>query len=144
MKDAVKEFLNLPQGLSEEEKMLQHYNCAEVMLHTVNKKYNLYLSDQTLNAIIPFGGGMSSRRTCGIISGGIAAIGVIFGGQKPYDQTKIRQIANEYVEWFISKYTSDQCPYIIMMKADADPQIKCKPIIEQCCIELEQFINKYK
>ncbi|NMC56729.1 MAG: hypothetical protein GYA50_05880 [Eubacteriaceae bacterium] len=144
MKDAVKEFLYLPQGLSEEEKALQHYNCAEIILHAVNKKYNLNLSDDALNAIIPFGGGMASRRTCGIISGGIASIGVMFGGQKPFDQTKVRQIANEYLEWFVKYYGSDQCPYIIMMKADADPTIKCKPIIEQCCIELEKIIDKYK
>ena len=144
MKNAVKEYLNLPEGLSEEEKMLHHYNCAEVMLHAANKKYELNLSNETLNAIIPFGGGMSSRRTCGMICGGLGAIGVMFGAQKPYDQTKIRQIANEYVEWFISAYGSDQCPYIVMMKADANPDIKCKPIMGQCCEGLEKIINKYK
>lgn len=144
MKDTVKKYFSLPEGINEEEKMLYHYNCAEAMLHAANKKYNLNLSDQTLNAIIPFGGGMSSRRTCGIISGSLATIGVLFGGQKPYDQTKIRQIANEYLEWFVKSYGSDQCPYIIMMKANADPEIKCKPIIEQCCEELDKIINKYK
>jgi C_GCAxxG_C_C family probable redox protein len=144
MFDSVCKFLEIPDNLSEEEAMLYHYNCAEAVLHAANEKYQLNLSEDTLNAIIPFGGGMSCRRTCGIISGGLATIGVMFGGQKPYDQTKVREIAKEYVDWFISTYGSCECPYIIMMKADPSPDIKCKPIIKQGCQQLEKIIAKYK
>jgi C_GCAxxG_C_C family probable redox protein len=136
--------LQIPKELDENEKALYHYNCAEVVLHAANKKYDLNLSEDALNVIVPFGGGMSSRRTCGIISGGVAAIGAIFGGQKPFDQTNVRKIAGEYVEWFVLTFGSDQCPYIVMMKASSDPSVKCKPIIEQCCSELGNIIDKYK
>lgn len=144
MLENINNFLKTPDNLSEEEKMLYHYNCAEAVLHAANEKYQLNLNKDTLNAIIPFGGGMSSRRACGILSGGLATIGVLFGGQKPYDQTKVRGIANEFVEWFVANYGSCECPYLIMMKADPSPDIKCKPIIRESCQQLEKIIAKYK
>lgn len=143
MKDAIQEFLTENPELSEEEKPLYRYSCAEQMILAANKKYNLNLSQQTINAIIPFGGGMGCRRTCGIILGALAVGGVLWGAPKPFDHTKLRAFCAEYTQWFINTFGSLDCPYIMLMHADPDPAIKCRHCIEQSAEKLEQFIEKY-
>lgn len=46
-----------------------HYNCAETMLNAANDYYNLNLSNQTLNMILPFGSGRV-QGVCGMLTGG--------------------------------------------------------------------------
>ncbi len=143
MKEALKEFSVEIPGLSEEEKPLYHYNCAEKMLLAANKKYDLKLNQQTINAIIPFGGGMGCRRTCGIVLGALAVAGVLWGGPKPFDHTKIRTFCAEYVQWFLTAFGSLDCPYILLIHADPDPAIKCELCIEKSAEKLEELIEKY-
>jgi C_GCAxxG_C_C family probable redox protein len=142
MKNTILKYFDLPQGITEEEKPLYHYNCAEAILHAARDKYGLNLSEETLNAIIPFGGGMSSRRTCGIISGAVATIGIMFGNQKPCDQQCVRSVANEFVERFIKEFGSDQCTYLLIMKAPTEE--KCRPVILRGCEILDEVIENNK
>ena len=82
MKDAIQEFLTENPELSEEEKPLYRYSCAEQMILAANKKYNLNLNQQTINAIIPFGGEQGCRRTCGYFRR-FGVGGVLWGAPKP-------------------------------------------------------------
>lgn len=143
MKEALKEFSEERHDLSEEERPLYHYNCSERIVHAANKKYGLNLSQQTLNAIIPYGGGMGCRRTCGMLLGSLAVAGVLWGGPKPFDQTKIRTFNAELVQWFLDTFGSFDCPYIMLMHASPDPNIKCQSCIEKCGEKLDELIEKY-
>lgn len=141
-KDKILKYFKLPEGLTEEEKPLYRYNCAEAILHAAGEEYELNLPEALLNAIIPFGGGMSSRRTCGIVGGAVAVIGVLFGAQKPSDQQRVRSVANEFVERFIQEFGSEQCTYLLMMKSPTEE--KCRPIILRGCDILDEVIQNNK
>ncbi|NMA50120.1 MAG: C_GCAxxG_C_C family protein [Tissierellia bacterium] len=70
------------------DKNLYHYNCAEVLLNACNDYYKLNVSEEMLKAVIPFGGGMCSESTCGILTGSLMALGLIL--PKINQQTMIK------------------------------------------------------
>lgn len=57
---------------------VRHYNCAEVILYAANDYYGLEANSLVLKMIEPFGSGMNSRKACGALTGGVAAIGLMY------------------------------------------------------------------
>lgn len=95
-----------------EEKDLYHLNCAEVLLMSADKKYKLGLDSKTIKAITPFGGGLYSERTCGALTGSIAALGLKYTEDKPTKNEKMKEITKELVKEFEKEFGSIECSYI--------------------------------
>ncbi len=57
---------------------IKGYNCAETMLRVANKEFNLKLDENSLKTMKGFGGGLYEEDLCGAISGGIAALSIIY------------------------------------------------------------------
>lgn len=53
-------------------------NCAECLIYASNEEYDLNLSKDALKTMAAFGGGMAIGDVCGVISGSIAVIGIMF------------------------------------------------------------------
>ena len=50
-------------------------NCAEAVLHALNDKYALQLSDDSYQLIASFGGGIGGGHICGAVAGAVAGLG---------------------------------------------------------------------
>jgi C_GCAxxG_C_C family probable redox protein len=60
---------------------LYNSNCSEAIVYSANEHYNLELTQNGLNMAAGFGGGVFEKHLCGIVSGSVAVLGVIFKGK---------------------------------------------------------------
>jgi C_GCAxxG_C_C family probable redox protein len=125
-----------------DKKELYHYNCAETLLNASNDYFKLGVDLKFLRAIVPFGGGFYSERTCGALTGGIAALGLMFAEDKPTNNEKLKEITKRWVEAFEKEFSSIECKEIKPLHRD---EIKgCEPVMSRAAELLEEVINKYK
>gem|GEM_PF-6473466 len=99
LRDEVKKYIEyeLKHGSQRE---LYHYNCAQSILHGSNDYYDLQLDPKALKMIVPFGGGMYTENTCGMLTGGIAVIGILFAEEMPTQNLKMKEITRYWTEEF--------------------------------------------
>lgn len=141
MKQIIKDILQIEKDHGEE-KELFHHNCAETLLLAANEKYNLGLDKKTIKAITPFGGGINCERTCGALTGSIAAIGVMFTEEKPTLNTKMKENTKNFLEIFEKEFGSIDCSYI---KAHHRSETEgCTPVEKKTGEMLEKFISENK
>lgn len=120
---------------------LYHYNCAEVLLNSCNDYYKLGLDDKTQRAIVPFGGGLYSEKTCGMLTGGIAVLGVMFTEEKPTSNAKLKEITQKWVKTFEEEFGDTNCKAI--KEAKRDKEKGCALLIEGAAQIFENTIKEY-
>lgn len=141
LRDMALEYINSEKKHGEE-RSLYHYNCAEVLLNACNDYYNLGAGANTLKAIIPFGGGMGSESTCGILTGAVAALGLMFAEEKPSTNNKVKEITNRWVTAFEKEFGDINCKEL--KESHRDPESGCKLLILDAAELLESIIDEYK
>ena len=95
-----------------DQRELYHYNCAEAILLGANSYYNLQLDPRTLKIIKPFGSGMNTGSTCGMLTGGIAAIGAIFAEEMPSLNHTMKEATCHWTEQFEKTFKNINCTQI--------------------------------
>lgn len=85
------------------------YNCAEVMLRSMNDYYELKINEDELKMATGFGGGMKVGSVCGILTGAIMGLSVMFKDDNPESKAKLGQKTMQIMNGFKSKYESDRC-----------------------------------
>ena len=124
-----------------DKKELYHYNCAETLLNASNDYYGLEVDTKFLKAIVPFGGGFYSEKTCGALTGGIAALGLLFAEEKPTNNEKLKEITKKWVEVFEKEFSSLDCKEIKPLHRD---EIRgCAPVMTRSAELLEGVIKEY-
>ncbi len=124
------------------QRQLYHYNCAEAILLGANSYYNLQLDPRNLKIIKPFGGGMNTGNTCGILTGGIAAIGAIFAEDMPSLNHTMKEATKHWTEQFENRFKNTNCTQIKQLNQIGNEG--CAHLILQAADLLQQVIEKYK
>ena len=82
----------------------QGYPCSEMMLLAALRRFNL--PENHLDAASVFGGGVGKRDLCGLLTGGLIAIGLA-AGEKYADRAQVhrvgREASNAYWDWWLSR-----------------------------------------
>ena len=82
----------------------QGYPCSEMILLAALRRFDL--PENHLDAAAVFGGGVGKRDLCGLLTGGLMAIGLA-AGQKYTDRGQLHQAgrtaSNAYREWWLSR-----------------------------------------
>jgi hypothetical protein len=82
----------------------QGYPCSEMILLAALRRFEL--PEDHLPAAAVFGGGVGKRDLCGLLTGGLMAIGFAAADRTP-DRTAMhqagRQASNAYWEWWLSR-----------------------------------------
>ncbi len=118
-----------------------HYNCAQAILHGSNDYYNLSLPPKALKLIAPFGGGMYTERTCGMLTGGIAVLGVLFAEDMPSKNLKLKEITLCWIQQFENEFRDTNCSFI---KANRPANaVGCSNLILRAADILEKVIEKH-
>ncbi len=119
-----------------------HYNCAQAILNGSNDYYNLHLDPNALKLITPFGGGMYTGITCGMLTAGLAVIGVLFAEDMPTQNNKLKEITRYWIDQFEHEFKNTNCSLIkdINLKTDEG----CTNLILKAADILEEVIEKYK
>jgi C_GCAxxG_C_C family probable redox protein len=62
------------------------WNCAESVFQAIHRQ--VCGGSGPVHLVTALGGGMASKKTCGALSGGIVALGLVYGRIEPDDQAK--------------------------------------------------------
>ena len=119
------------------------YNCSEATLRACNDCYDLGLGEDTLKMAAGFGGGMYTGEICGVVTGGTAALSLIFGsGEPPYINEKLMERVQTYQTSFTKEFTSTNCA--IIRNTDEVQQKSCTYAVLKGCDILEEVFGKDK
>ena len=141
LKDEARKYIESELKYGEQRK-LYHYNCAETLLNACNDYYKLNLDKKIFKAIVPFGGGFCSEKACGVLAGGIAALGVMYSEDKPTDNTKVKEITQRWVKAFEEEFSDIDCKEIKPIYKD--PETGCANVMLRAAELLESIIKGEK
>lgn len=126
----------------EAQRELYHYCCAQAILYGANDYYSIGLDPKTMRLIIPFGAGMCTGNTCGMLTGGVAAIGALFAEEMPTQNLKLKEITRYWTEQFQREFQDLNCNNI--KEINLKPDERCANLILKAADILEEVIEKYK
>src|SRR6056297_1031099 len=129
------------------DKVMKYYseendlNCAESMIYGANDEYDLKLSEDALKTMSAFGGGMAVESVCGALTGAVAALGIMFTGDKSVEKDRRKEIIENFYKSFEEKLGTDNCEEI---KEKYDDEVEgCLKVVELSAEVLEEIIDKY-
>lgn len=91
------------------------FNCAQAVLAAFAERHGL-AREQALRVACPFGVGMMRGETCGAVTGGLMAIGLLHGRTKAGDlaaRAKAYALAEAFQSRFAAQQGSTRCAEIL-------------------------------
>jgi len=117
------------------------FTCSETMLYAANEYYNLGLDERCFKMMAPFSGGMLEGEACGVVTGGISVIGILFTNHNKADSPKMCAAVKEYKQRFKDELTTRDCtPLKALYEEDG---IGCGNLIVRGGKILVEVIDKY-
>lgn len=116
-------------------------SCSETMIYAANEKYDLGLTESHFKMMAPFSGGMYEGETCGVVTGAIAVLGIIYTDHVSHNSPLLKEAVIEYKARFTELLGSSICN--ILIETQRDDITGCDNIISQGGILLEEVISKY-
>ena len=107
------------------------FHCAEAVSKTITDLFAQEPSKELPRMATAFGGGIGGthEEACGALSGGILALGYLFGRREPgADKTDAYQLATEFRKRFIDEFDSATCSKILMAFGPQENLHKCKAL----------------
>ena len=115
-------------------------NCAETIIYAANEEYNMSLNKQTLKAMAAFGGGMAVESVCGVITGAISVIGILFTEERAHESDRVKNLTKEYFEKFTLKLGSDNCAKL--KESYRNDEARCFKMIEIGAEVLDEIVMR--
>jgi len=119
----------------------QVYNCAETILQATNSEFSLNLDIKTIKIMSGFGGGMFEEDICGVVSGGVASLSLIFP-EKEEKHSLLEPAVIEFKKEIINKFKDLNCRLIKPPYRKED--VGCLNVITSAYEILTRIIKKYK
>jgi len=116
LKDMDREEL-LRQVESLHKKYAEGLNCSERVFLTLHGLIETDILSEAVALLSGFGGGVAGMREgmCGAVSGGVAAIGLVYGRRKPPEGSRERmyEVPRDFVSRFKTRYGTTICRELI-------------------------------
>lgn len=126
------------------EKVRQYYgseydlNCAETILYGANEEYTLNLSKETFKTMAAFGGGMAIEDTCGVATGAICVLGIMFTKERAHESDYVKELTKEFMDNFKKECRTLNCSEL--KEKYRNDEIRCSHIVEKGSEILEKII----
>lgn len=120
---------------------LYDFSCSERIIHAANKKYNLNLSENEFRMMAPFSGGMYEQESCGIMTAGLAVLGIMFTNNVSHTSPLLREAVLEFKTMFKQRFGSTTCKDLV--ETQRDDIVGCSYLIESGGELLQEVIDKY-
>lgn len=117
------------------------FSCSETILHAANEYYHLNLSDDAFKMMAPFSGGMLEGEVCGILTGAIAVLGILFTEEVAHTSSTLRSAVLEYKQLFKERFGSQTCLTLVQTKRDHISG--CTDFVVEGAMLLEEVISRY-
>lgn len=103
-------------------------NCAETMIYAANEEYNLNLDKNTFKTMAAFGGGMAIESVCGVITGAISVLGIIFTIDRGHESTRVKELTAEFINRFNEKCEAINCDKLKLLHRN--DEVRCTYMID--------------
>ena len=139
------------------DKYLSGYNCAQAVLYAFSDDLNMD-KEAALKISCGFGGGMGLKEeVCGAVSGGVMALGLIYGRGENQDRSLTQETyrkTREFMDVFAEKHGSFICRKLLGdidlrtpegQKAFKEKDLRntvCKPCVADAVEIVERMIDK--
>jgi C_GCAxxG_C_C family probable redox protein len=124
------------------DKTKYNYSCSETMLCAANEVYNLGLDETHLKMMSPFSGGMFIGETCGVVTGGITVLGLLFVNNNKADSPKMIEAVKEFQERFKTELKTNDCTPL--KELYEEETVGCGNLILAGGKILQEVIEKYQ
>jgi C_GCAxxG_C_C family probable redox protein len=115
-------------------------NCSETMIYAANEEYHMKLDKKTLKTMAAFGGGMGVESVCGVISGSLAVIGILFTKERSHESEKIKSLAQEFFKKFEDKLGTSECK--ILKEKYRNDEIRCSIMVDVAADILDEIVKR--
>ena len=105
------------------------FHCAEAISKSLTELLEKENGSFPPNVATGFGGGIGGSHLdiCGALTGGIIALGWLFGRKNPgEDKTRIFGLSSEFRKRFGEKFGSCSCPVLLEKFGKQENGMKCK------------------
>jgi C_GCAxxG_C_C family probable redox protein len=105
------------------------FNCAEAISIAIVEWYGSVPAEFTPKIATAFGGGIGGTKceTCGALTGGVIALGWLFGRTEPgADKQDVYALATEFRNGFLDAFGSTQCKSILDAFGKQENLLECK------------------
>lgn len=121
------------------------YHCAESVFKAVVEAFGDQFDPQNLKIASAFCGGIgkSLQETCGALTGGVMALGQLFGRTEPNsDFTDAWELAAEFRHEFNNRFGNTICKTILSDIGEQENMMACKKMTGQAAGILFDLINE--
>lgn len=115
-------------------------NCAETMIYAANEEYNLNLDKNTFKTMAAFGGGMAIESVCGVITGAISVLGIIFTIDRGHESTRVKELTAEFINRFNEKCEAINCDKLKLLHRN--DEVRCTYMIDAGAVILDDIIKR--
>ena len=117
------------------------YSCSEAILHAANDYYNLNLSEESFHMMAPFSGGMFEKEVCGIVTGCVSVLGILFTKNVAHTSDTLREAVIEFKKEFKNNFQKLDCASLL--DSYRDEIVGCDNMIIHGGSILKQIVEKY-
>lgn len=115
-------------------------NCAETIIYAANEEYDMKLDKKALKTMAAFGGGMGIESVCGVISGSLATLGILFTKKSAHESEKNKKLAQEFFEKFKGKLNNIMCKEL--KECHRNDKTRCSIMVETAADILDEIIKR--
>ena len=121
------------------------FHCAESIAKTIIDQYAENPNMESVKAASGFIGGIGGTHTetCGALTGGIIAIGYLYGRTEPgRDIQNAKELAAEYTNRFAEEFGSTNCGILLERMGEQDNSMKCKKLTASAAGLLSELLEE--
>lgn len=129
----------------------QGFCCSQIIMKMALEEEHKENPD-LIKALHGLCGGVGfSKRTCGVLTGGVCVLGLYAGKGEPmeYPGENFMNMIHEYMEWFEQEFESNECGDIIGAHVISDENnnvsypVKCGDILVKSYEKIPEILFKY-
>ena len=120
------------------------FHCAEAVSKAIIESYSDQANRYDSKVSTGFGGGigLTKQRDCGAFTGGVIALGFLYGRNQPNDDlASIAKITTEFKNMFIKKFRTINCGMLLDNFGPQENMMRCKQLSGETTQILSQIIE---
>jgi C_GCAxxG_C_C family probable redox protein len=121
------------------------FHCAEAVSKAIIEAYGNGTSSDIPKVATAFGGGLgrTKQEICGALTGGIIALGYLFGRNAPgADWTDASELAAKLRRQFVQEYGTTNCGSLLAAFGPQDNMMRCKQLSGEVADMLANIIDE--
>ncbi len=122
------------------------FHCAEAVLKAVVETYGPGISQDITKVATAFGGGVgrTHQDICGAISGGVIALGCLFGRNEPGSNWKdAYELAAELKRRFVLEHGTTNCGALLATFGPQENMMRCKRLSGEVAGMLAKILEEH-